>query len=64
MSINQSKVEVRVTKCQNKPTCKTDSEINAVLNDIRIFIATTSFFFNITKYANQIEGGPPSFCWP
>jgi hypothetical protein len=54
MSLIQNRLEFRLTKCQGQAYCKTDAEINAVMDKVEFVIGTTSFFFNVNDYDDPL----------
>jgi hypothetical protein len=54
MSLIQNRFEIRLTKCQGQAYCKTDAEINAVMDKVEFVIAASSSFFNVQNYDDPI----------
>ena len=48
-------MEIRISKCSGKATCKTDAEIDAIINELRFSLALSSYFFDSNDYDSPLK---------
>lgn len=55
MSSDYNLVALQVSKCVDKPYCKSEAEINAVLNYMKVGIAVSDYYFDVQDYDNPVK---------
>ena len=48
-------MEVILIRCQGKPYCKSEAEINDAINKLSLGVAITDYYFDSSDYTNSVK---------